>query len=283
MESKNRMLYLCAGLQSSGTTLISWCFLQRSDLDGFLDARSDALADIPFSSRTSCTWLKTTISSFRMGEQMAHFQDLGWTVKPLLICRDVRAVYASLRTKVYGLNGTTAEDPPLRMRFRRFREDWEMFCKKEWPMVRFDHFLFEPERVLKSACVALNLPWDEAMLTWPKSKSAIFDTRNGNETFNVHRGNNLAATIRLSQERKEHSPLSIPPKELAWLEKEFVDFNQAHGYPEHIPWQPTTAEEEERAVPCFEVTRRFAARRRRSPLKYLVHRMAKWRNPGGTP
>ena len=36
MRTKDRILYLCAGLQSGGTTLISWCFLQRSDMDGIL-------------------------------------------------------------------------------------------------------------------------------------------------------------------------------------------------------------------------------------------------------
>ena len=36
-----------AGLQSGGTTLISWCFLQRADTDGILDANNDVFADLP--------------------------------------------------------------------------------------------------------------------------------------------------------------------------------------------------------------------------------------------
>ena len=38
-----KALVLCGGLQSSGTTLVSYCFLQRGDTDGVLDADNDLL------------------------------------------------------------------------------------------------------------------------------------------------------------------------------------------------------------------------------------------------
>src|SRR5688500_13338903 len=120
MVAQNRLLYLCVGTQSSGSTLISWCFLQRRDMDGILDADNDIFAEIPQPLRAPLAWVKTTISSFRICEQIAYFHEAGWTVRPLLVCRDVREVYASLRTKPYGRNGTSAEDPPLRLRLRRF-------------------------------------------------------------------------------------------------------------------------------------------------------------------
>lgn len=46
MSRQNRVLLLCGGLQSSGSTVISWCFLQRPDTDGFLDADNDLLPPI---------------------------------------------------------------------------------------------------------------------------------------------------------------------------------------------------------------------------------------------
>ena len=106
-------------MQSGGTTLVSWCFLQRKDMDGILDANNDVFADLPPSVARPFAWIKTTIGSFRVSEQIDYFRDLGWTVRPLLICRDVREAYASLRRKQYARNGTTAEDPPLRLRLRR--------------------------------------------------------------------------------------------------------------------------------------------------------------------
>ncbi len=41
----SRRVILCGGLQSSGSSLISWCFLQRRDTDGVFDANGD-MADI---------------------------------------------------------------------------------------------------------------------------------------------------------------------------------------------------------------------------------------------
>jgi hypothetical protein len=207
MPTRNPILYLCSGLQSGGTTLVSWCFLQRADMDGILDANNDMFADISPALKTPYAWIKTTIGSFRTSEQIAYFQDRGWTVRPLLVCRDVREAYASLRTKRYGSNGTTAEDPPLRLRCRRFREDWELFHAQGWPILRYDRFLLDPEEVLAEACTKLKLPWDDAMLTWPKPKSAIFDTRHGNETFRQNCGNSRHSGRRDRLARKGIRPL----------------------------------------------------------------------------
>ena len=44
MAEPRKTLYLCGGLQSSGTTLVSWCFLQRADMNGALDADNDPRA-----------------------------------------------------------------------------------------------------------------------------------------------------------------------------------------------------------------------------------------------
>ena len=272
MPDKDRVLYLCAGLQSGGTTLISWCFLQRADMDGILDANNDMLADIPPSLKTPYAWIKTTIGSFRTSEQVAYFQDLGWTVRPLLVCRDVREAYASLRTKRYGRNGTTAEDPPLRLRFRRFREDWELFHAKHWPVLHYDQFLLDPEEILAQACGKLDLPWDDAMLTWPKPKSAIFDTRHGNATFRQSCGGSLWNSLKPG---KPAHQLVLPAGEQLWLENEFAHYNQVNGYLAKLP-SPSAVYADDCDVPCFSETRRVQWRQQQVPLQYLLHRVARW-------
>src|SRR5436190_1917139 len=42
-----KLAFLCGAPQSSGSSLISWCFLQRGDTDGVLDARNDLLEEMP--------------------------------------------------------------------------------------------------------------------------------------------------------------------------------------------------------------------------------------------
>jgi hypothetical protein len=273
MRSKNRVLYLCAGLQSGGTTLISWCFLQRADMDGILDANNDVFADLPMALPSRFAWIKTTIGSFRVSEQIDYFQDLGWSVRPLLVCRDVRAAYASLRNKPYGRNGTTAEDPPLRLRLRRFREDWELFRAKNWPILRYERFLLDPEEVLAAACAQLQLPWDDAMLTWPKPKAAIFDTRHGNETFRRNCGHSLWASLKPVRSRSHQ--LVMPASEHLWLEDEFAHFNQVNGYSAHLPLS-ADVDEEAGDIPTFDVTRRAQWRPRKVPLRSLLHQVAQW-------
>ena len=60
---KARKLYLCGGMQSSGSTLVSWCFLQRPDMDGVLDAAFDSLPEIPEQGPGQHAWCKFTIAA----------------------------------------------------------------------------------------------------------------------------------------------------------------------------------------------------------------------------
>ena len=130
MDRSLPRLFLCAGLQCSGSTLISWCFLQRHDMDGVLDGEYDLLPRLSPNLGKPLTWCKTTISSFRLTELKSHYEDEGWSVSPLLIVRDIRDTWASLQVKPYGVNGFTAEDPPLRLRFRRFQRGLGSFSSQ---------------------------------------------------------------------------------------------------------------------------------------------------------
>jgi hypothetical protein len=276
MASGPQTLYLCGAPQSSGSSLISWCFLQRGDTDGVLDARNDLLPEMP-PVRTPNAWCKFTISSFRLLDAAKHLEDNGWQVRPLLVLRDPRAVFNSLITKPYGRNGITAEDPPLRLRLRRVHRDWQSARELGWPVMRYESFVERPEAALREACEQLGLPWDPAMLTWPKTREQIAEPGHGSKTFRATRGGSLADTLRgeLCQIGTDH----IPSDDLRWLEEEFADLINAMNYPPHADSGPCP---QGRAVPTYELTRR--ARRNRPPLVRLRDgirkQWARWRGRG---
>src|SRR3954469_10371265 len=163
-----KTLLLCGGLQSSGSTLISYCFLQRDDTNGVLDADNDLLPALDPGLASPFAWYKTTISCFRLSEIAQYYRDSGWDVRTLLVLRDLRTVWASLHKKPYGPNGIPAEDPPLRLRMRRFIEDWRNAPACGTVLLRYEDFVTSPISTLQYVCTQLGLPWDTAMLTWPK-------------------------------------------------------------------------------------------------------------------
>ena len=255
-----RTLYLCGGTQSSGSTLISWCFLQRPDMDGVLDARFDHLPCVPKNLSAPMPWVKFTIACFRFSEVMSHFEDEGWDVRPLLVVRDVRSVFNSLIKKKYGRNGITADDPPIRLRLRRFLDDYHLFRQRGWPILRYEDFAADPLRVLGETCDKMQLAWDEAMASWPKRLEQIADPGFGNETFALSRSSSLATSIRpsLAALKTEH----IGRGDLEWMEREFAGMNAEMAYPAHVPpAAPPTLPE--RAIPRFENTRRYERLRRK--------------------
>jgi hypothetical protein len=232
---KRQRMILCAGLQSGGTTIVSWCFLQRSDTNGVLDAQNSIIRTDFERVTEPIVWVKTTISAFRWLELSEVYRDLGWDPQPLLVVRDVRAAYASLMTRSYGFNGATAEEPPLRLRFRRFLADWKLFRERRWPILVFEDFLREPRQVLTRTCEALGLPYSEDMLTWPKSLARIaYVLGEPNRTFvsAVERG---SAQHALLSEKIDPDLSGLPANELDWLEETFSEYNAAHGYPHNIP------------------------------------------------
>jgi len=269
MPKSPRILYICGGLQSSGSTLLSWCFLQRHDMNGYLDAPNDLLEEISPDIDSPFVWYKTTICCFRVTDILAHYRDMGWQVRPLLVVRDVRRVWDSLIRKPYGRNGTTAEDPPLRVRLRRFKEDWEQFRKARWPMLRFETFLADPERALEDACASLGLPWDPGMTTWPKSLEQIADTKRGNETFRHSRRDSLQATM-----RPESKSLSQTlAGDLKWLEAEFEEFNSCNDYPINLTSRIAHLRRTQQSVPRYSVTRKCERTTRRRPVPWLRRRL----------
>jgi len=267
-----KALILCGGLQSSGTTLVSYSFLQRGDTDGVLDADNDLLPALDPQLARPFAWYKTTISSFRLSEIAQHYRDAGWDVRTLLVLRDLRAVWTSLRKKSYGRNGITAEDPPLRLRLRRFIEDWRGAPASGTVLMRYEDFVKTPESTLHQVCDQLGLPWDPGMLSWPKAAERIADRKNGNGSFWNSRGANLLDT--LAQYREKPTQQGLPAAELDWLESEFRDFNKVSGYPLH--WSAAAADELTNAIvqePRFDVTRRYKWETAQKPFRWLLARL----------
>jgi len=269
MSTKDRKeVFLGTGLQSGGTTLVSWCFLQRSDMDGTLDGDADLIPLLSCGKGTSSYyWYKTTISAFSLEEQVALLQDEGCRVRPLLIVRDVRMAWASLMRKPYGCNGVTAEDPPLRQRFRRFLRSWRHACEEGIPVLKFERFLQEPKPELQRLCQALELPWQRAMLEWPDPDKEIADGRHGNARFRDSDKSGLAAA--LDTEALNGPVASIHEEDLAWLDETFADFNRALGYPQALDVATLPG----RLTPGWEVSRRFKWRMQQKPLRYVAHKL----------
>src|SRR5947209_15952759 len=258
----NGTVYLCGGLQSSGSTLFSWCFLQRADTDGVLDHPYDIVPALPPNLSAPRVWCKFTIACFRLTEVVRSMEDNGYDVRPVLLTRDVRAVFNSLVTKKYGRNGTTADDPPIRLRLRRYLEDWHAARDRGWPVYRYEDLVAAPEETLRRACNDLALPWDESMLTWPKRADQIAAAANGNATFASSRGAGGGLRASLVPSLADVRTDRVPPEDLEWMEREFAEMNGALGYSAHVA---STAVEgvPRRAVPNFECTRRCRHERRK--------------------
>jgi hypothetical protein len=261
-------LFLCGGLQSSGSTLVSWCFLQRADTQGVLDAENDLLPMIGPQIASPLVWHKTTISCFRLRELVDYYRDQDWNVRPLLVIRDLRDCWVSLQGKPYAYNGITAEDPPFRMRVRRFLEDWDLFRRMGWPMLRYESLLEAPEATLRDACRQLRLAWDPAMLRWPKRPSEIADIHSGNRNSWITRGKHFAEALALYQAHRQSR--ALPNADLSWLDGQFNQFNRANGYPEWESRASAGAEPCAESIPSFETSRRYLWETRHKPLRWLL-------------
>lgn len=244
--------------------MLSWCFLQRPDMDGALDGDTDLIPLPPANIHTPFLWYKTTISCFTLAEQIALLEDEGYRVKPVLVVRDVRAVWMSLMKKPYGRNGVTAEDPPLRLRFRRFFRSWQDAVAQSVPVFRFEDLLAQPEASLKALCRALGLPWRQEMLDWPKSVEQIADSRHGNARFMGSDKQGLQAAL----DPDVASPVrgQIHGEDLGWLEETFRDYNLSLSYPAH---QGNLDLLPGRSLPSWEASRRLHWRLRQKPLRYI--------------
>ena len=236
-------------------------------MDGVLDGDNDMLPELSTDLARPYAWYKTTISCFRLTEFAEYYSSRGWVVSPLLVIRDVRSVWSSLSKKPYGRNGITAEDPPWRIRLRRFHEDWLHFSNHKMPIIRYESFVAKPLQTLRDAVEQLGIPWQNSMIQWSKPVERIAVAINGNANFTQTRQSNLLKTL---QQYSGPSSLSIPRGELEWLEHEFRAYNQANGYPEKIESIAHRIDDERSAEPTYDASRRSKWELRRKPLKWAA-------------
>ena len=264
---QKRNLYLCGGLQGSGSSLVSWCFLQRHDLNGIFDTAHDMVPKLPDLPGSIHTWCKITTCCFRISELKDYYASLGWTVRPILVTRDVREVWSSLQNKQYGRNATTAEDPPLRLRMLRFLSDWQIAVEEGWTTIRYESLLSNPQQTLTSTCDSLELLWDQGMIDWPKHRDEIADARYGNVNFLASRTKGLLETIDLKHSGQLKG--AIAEADLGWLEETFDKYNLACNYPDkRIPLESPHGY----AVADFEASRRSEWTRKANHQTWL-HRI----------
>jgi len=232
--SDGKILYLCGGMQSGGTTLVSWVYLQRDDMDGVFDMENSVIEIDLSKVKTPYAWVKMTVGSFTIQDVADIYADMGWEVRPLLVVRDVRRIYSSLTGKSYGINGCTAEDPPLRTRFRRFLSDWEQFVSKRWPILKYEELVAEPRRALEECTARMGLPWDERMLDWGGEVKRIAYMSEGNQTFHKRLQGSTNIDGLIDKRILQQSDISIPQAELTWLENVFSEYNRVNDYPDRI-------------------------------------------------
>jgi len=226
------------------------------DTNGVLDMPHDTLQVSFEKVEEPIVWCKMTIGAFRWLDVYQTYCDLGWQPEPLLVVRDVRAAFSSLITKAYGFNGTTAEEPPLRMRFRRFLRDWELFRANGWPILKYEDFIQDGRSVLPKICSALTLSWDEGMIAWPKKLSQIaYVGPDPNQTFlkSLEKGSLTAAKL---PDKVLIQIDQLPQTELRWLEKTFAAYNDYHHYPLKIGPAPRSNNPTYLGPPRFEGTAR---------------------------
>ncbi|MCP5132600.1 MAG: class I SAM-dependent methyltransferase [Gammaproteobacteria bacterium] len=202
-QEQPRKLYLCGGMQSSGSTLVSWCFLQRQDIDGVSDMHNTIIHQDFSRISSKNVWVKMTIGAFRLSEVADFYRAQGWDVIPMLVQRELSAVIPSLnRLRV---DGPTAEDPPFFIRIQRYLSDHEIAIKNRWPILIYENLISDPISELKRVCNLLNLDWDDYMVTWPKNEESIAYPALGSYSFHETRKNSTSLINTLSNYLKKNS------------------------------------------------------------------------------
>jgi hypothetical protein len=143
-----------------------------------------------------------TIGSFRLGELAALYRAQGWRVSVLLVTRDLPEILRSLTAKWYGHDGSTGDDPPLFTRLQRYHADLDEAAANGW--ARLDHaaLLADPATALAGACSALDLTWDDGMLSWPRDPDSFAYPSLGNESLRATLGSGgVAEAIARYRER----------------------------------------------------------------------------------
>ncbi|WP_147291825.1 hypothetical protein [Alteromonas aestuariivivens] len=172
------------------------------------------------------TWVKMTTISFTWQEVAEVYSLQGYQVFPLLIVRNPFDAWVSLKSKWYGLNSTTAEDPPLILRFRRFLRDWEWFVSQGHPIINFETFVANPKDALQEACKSLPIDYHEFMTEGETKLKDIAYVSESNQSF-------LSSLTKGVSQQIASKTKSISSEEAQWLTSNFSEIITAYGYQNH--------------------------------------------------
>ncbi|MEG3767491.1 hypothetical protein [Alteromonas sp. 14N.309.X.WAT.G.H12] len=216
-------MILATGMQSGGTTLVSAAFLKHPDLDGILDMASDRIEVNLSQVTTPVTWVKMTTIAYRWQEVASVYAMYGYKAYPLMIVRNPFDVWVSLKKKWYGLNGLTAEDPPLAIRFLRFLEDWKAFQKSGYPIIQFEHFIEDPTTQIRAVMDRLPVNFDANMVNGETDLNAISYVSESNASFVQSLSLGASNTVAFKQS-------VITKREANWICEHLSDYIGCYGY-----------------------------------------------------
>ena len=216
-------MILATGTQSGGTTLVSAAFLKHPELDGILDMASDRIEVNLSAVTTPVTFVKMTTIAFRWQEVASVYEMHGYKPYPLMVVRNPFDVWVSLKKKWYGLNGLTAEDPPLFLRMQRFLEDWKLFMDSGYPVIQFEAFIESPEAQLRAVMGALPVTFDKAMLNPNTDLNSISYVAESNASFIESLNSGASDKVAFKQ-------ALITGREAEWITQHFSEYNACYGY-----------------------------------------------------
>lgn len=216
-------MILATGTQSGGTTLVSAAFLKHPELDGILDMASDRIEVNLSAVTTPVTWVKMTTIAFRWQEVASVYEMHGYQPYPLMVVRNPFDVWVSIKKKWYGLNGLTAEDPPLFLRMQRFLEDWKLFMDSGYPVIQFEAFIESPEAQLRAVMEALPVKFDKAMLNPHTDLNSISYVAESNASFIESLNSGASDKVAFKQ-------ALITGREVEWITQHFSEYIACYGY-----------------------------------------------------
>lgn len=216
-------MILATGMQSGGTTLVSAAFLKHPDLDGILDMASDRIEVNLSQVTTPVAWVKMTTIAYRWQEVASVYAMYGYKAYPLMIVRNPFDVWVSLKKKWYGLNGLTAEDPPLAIRFLRFLEDWKAFQHSGYPIIQFEHFVEDPSTQIHSVLDKLPVNFDDKMVNGETDLNTISYVSESNASFIQSLSVGASNIVAFKQS-------VITEREANWIHDQLSDYIEYYGY-----------------------------------------------------
>lgn len=232
MEANVKNLRLLIGLQSGGSSLLSYCICRHSKVQGVFDGFHDRLISVNFLEANSINFIKFTCASYSPSEVISYYESAGYAVSAVILTRSLDEVYQSLKTKPYGYSSVYSDFPPLFIRFLRFTSFATGLFNVENQKIKFvdyDEFLKKPRHCLEEILRFYGFSFCPRVIEFYDKDADNFLT-NGNESFKKSIGLNIESTILNYNVRGVRDGL-MPSNYRCKL---FDDYQKSFGYRELV-------------------------------------------------